>query len=81
MEIEPEEYVRIDKGNIGKVIGIFDGHCKAKYHIEFQGNVKVKRQYLSTKTIIKHSKDIKELVKARRYNRMAKRRWLLLWNK
>ena len=55
-EIEVGEYVRNNKGNIGKVIGIFDGHCTAKYHIEFQGDVKVKRQYLSTNTIIKHSK-------------------------
>lgn len=58
MEIEVGEYVRNNKGNIGKVIGIFDGHCTAKYHIEFQGNVKVKRQYLSTNTIVKHSKNI-----------------------
>lgn len=51
-----------NKGNIGKVIGIFDGHCNAKYHIEFQGNIKVKRQYLSIKTIEKHSKNIKDII-------------------
>ncbi len=60
-EIEIGEYVRTNKDNIGKVIRIFDGHCTAKYHIEFQGNVKVKRQYLSTKTIVKHSKNIIDL--------------------
>ena len=61
-EISINEYVRTKKGNIGKVIGIFEGHSIAKYHIEFQGNVKVKRQYLSTKTIVKHSKIISEIV-------------------
>lgn len=66
MEIEKDEYIRNNKGNIGKVIGIFDGHCNAKYHIEFQGNVKVKRQYLSIKTIVKHSKDILNLIEERR---------------
>lgn len=60
--IEVGEYVKTNKGNIGKVIGIFDGHCTAKYHIEFQGSVKVKRQYLSTKTIVKHSKCIIDLI-------------------
>ena len=54
--------MRTNKGNIGQVIGIFNGHSQAKYHIEFQGNVKVKRQYLSTKTIVKHSKIISEIV-------------------
>lgn len=57
-EIEVNEYVRTNKGNIGQVIGIFNGHCQAKYHIQFQGKVKVKRQYLSTHTIIKHSKQL-----------------------
>lgn len=60
--IEVGEYVRINKGNIGKVIGIFKGHCAAKYHIQFQGGVRVKRQYLSKKTIIKHSKNIIDLI-------------------
>lgn len=67
MEIEIGEYVRNNKGNIGKVIGIFDGHCTAKYHIEFQGNVKVKRQYLSTNTIVKHSKIISEIIEVGDY--------------
>lgn len=67
MEIEVGEYVRTNKGNIGKVIEIFDGHCTAKYHIEFQGNVKVKRQYLSTNTIVKHNKIISEIVEAGDY--------------
>lgn len=61
-EIQLGEYVRNNKGNIGKVIGIFKGHCTAKYHIEFQGTVKVKRQYLSTKTIAKYSKNIIDLI-------------------
>lgn len=60
--IEIGEYVRTNKGNIGNVIDIFQGHCTAKYHIQFQGNVKVKRQYLSTKTIAKHSKNIIDLI-------------------
>lgn len=67
MEIEVGEYVRNNKGNIGKVIGIFDGHCTAKYHIEFQGNVKVKRQYLSTNTIVNHNKIISEIVEVGDY--------------
>lgn len=67
MKIEIGEYVRNNKGNIGKVIGIFDGHCTAKYHIEFQGNVKVKRQYLSTNTIVKHSKIISEIIEVGDY--------------
>ena len=63
MEIEVGEFVRTNnKGNIGQVIDIFQGHCVAKYHIEFKGNVKVKRQYLSTNTIAKHSKNIIDLV-------------------
>lgn len=62
MEIEVGEYIKDNKSNIGKVIEIFKGHCTAKYHIEFKGNVKVKRQYLSTKTIIKHSKNIIDLI-------------------
>lgn len=62
MEIEVGEYIKDNKGNIGKVIGIFDGHCTAKYHIEFKGNVKVKRQYLSTNSIVKHSKNIIDLI-------------------
>lgn len=61
-EIEVNEYVRTNKGNIGQVIGIFNGHCQAKYHIQFQGKVKVKRQYLSTHTIIKHSKQLIDLI-------------------
>lgn len=61
-EIEVNEYVRTNKGNIGQVIGIFNGHCQAKYHIQFQGKVKVKRQYLSTYTIIKHSKQLIDLI-------------------
>lgn len=61
-EIQVGEYIKNNKGNIGKVIGIFKGHCTAKYHIEFQGTVKVKRQYLSTKTILKHSKNIIDLI-------------------
>lgn len=67
MEIEVGEYVRTNKGNIGQVIDIFEGHCIAKYHIQFQGNVKVKRQYLSTNTIVKHSKIISEIVEAGDY--------------
>lgn len=67
MEIEVGEYVRNNKGSIGKVIGIFEGHCSAKYHIQFQGNVKVKRQYLSTNTIVKHSKIISEIVEVGDY--------------
>lgn len=61
-EIEVNEYVRTNKGNIGQVIGIFNGHCQAKYHIQFQGKVKVKRQYLSTYTIINHSKQLIDLI-------------------
>lgn len=61
-DIEVGEYVRTNKGNIGQVIGIFNGHCQAKYHIQFQGKVKVKRQYLSTHTIIKHSKQLIDLI-------------------
>lgn len=61
-KIEVGEYVRTNKGNIGQVIGIFNGHCQAKYHIQFQGKVKVKRQYLSTHTIIKHSKQLTDLI-------------------
>lgn len=61
-KIEVGEYVRTNKGNIGQVIGIFNGHCQAKYHIQFQGKVKVKRQYLSTHTIIKHSKQPIDLI-------------------
>lgn len=64
-EIQVEEYIRTNKGNIGKVIDIFKGHCTAKYHIEFQGNVKVKRQYLSTKTIVKHSERLKDLIEVK----------------
>ena len=60
--IEVGEYVRTTKGNIGQVIGIINGHCQAKYHIQFQGKVKVKRQYLSTHTIIKHSKQLIDLI-------------------
>lgn len=56
-EIEVGEYVRTNKGNIGQVIGIFNEHRQAKYHIQFQGKVKVKRQYLSIHTIIKHRKN------------------------
>lgn len=65
--IEVGEYVRTNKGNIGNVIDIFQGHCTAKYHIQFQGNVKVKRQYLSTKTIVKHSKNIIDLIEVGDY--------------
>ena len=54
--------MRNNKGNIGKVVSIFKGHCTAKYHIEFQETVKVKRQYLSTKTIAKHFKNIIDLI-------------------
>lgn len=61
-KIDVGEYVRTNKGNIGQVIGIFNGHCQAKYHIQFQGKVKVKRQYLSTHTIIKHSKQLIDLI-------------------
>lgn len=64
-DIEVGEYVRTNKGNIGQVIGIFNGHCQAKYHIQFQGKVKVKRQYLSTHTIIKHSKQLIELIEVK----------------
>lgn len=64
-EIEVGEYVRTNKGNIGQVIGIFNGHCQAKYHIQFQGKVKVKRQYLSTHTIIKHSKQLIDLIEVK----------------
>lgn len=66
-EIEVGEYVRTNKGNIGQVIDIFQGHCVAKYHIEFKGNVKVKRQYLSTNTIVKHSKNIIDLIEVGDY--------------
>ena len=66
-EIEVNEYVRTNKGNIGQVIGIFNGHCQAKYHIQFQGKVKVKRQYLSTHTIIKHSKQLIDLIEVGDY--------------
>lgn len=70
-KIEVGEYVRTNKGNIGQVIGIFNGHCQAKYHIQFQGKVKVKRQYLSTHTIIKHSKQPIDLIEVGDYiNRM-----------
>lgn len=62
--IEIGEYVRNNKGNIGQVIGIFNGHCQAKYHIQFQGTVKVKRQYLSINTIINHSKQLIDLIEA-----------------
>lgn len=62
MEIEVGEFVRTNKGNIGQVIDIFQGHCVAKYHIEFKGNVKVKRQYLSTNTIVNHNKIISEII-------------------
>lgn len=61
-EIEVNEYARTNKGNIGQVIGIFNGHCQAKYHIQFQGKVKVKRQYLSTHTIVNHSKQLIDLI-------------------
>ena len=61
-KIEVNDYMRTNKGNIGQVIGIFNGHCQAKYHIQFQGKVKVKRQYLSTHTIIKHSKQLIDLI-------------------
>ena len=61
-KIEVNEYVRTNKGNIGQVIGIFNGHCQAKYHIQFQGKVKVKRQYLSTYTIINYSKQLIDLI-------------------
>lgn len=70
--IEIGEYIRTNKGNIGKVIGIFDGHYMAKYHIEFQGNIKTKRQYLSTKTIVKHSKNIIDLIEERRFCKWKK---------
>lgn len=30
MEIEVGEFVRTNKGNIGQVIDIFQGHCVAK---------------------------------------------------
>lgn len=62
MDIEVGEYVRTNKGNIGQVIGIFNGHCQAEYLIQFQGKVKVKRQYLSIHTIIKHSKQLIDLI-------------------
>lgn len=61
-EIKVEDYVRTNKGNIGKVIDIFVGHTIANYHIEFQTGVKVKRQYLSNKTIIKYSPNIIDLI-------------------
>lgn len=60
--LEVNDYVRTNKGNIGQVIGIFNGHCQAKYLIQFQGKVNVKRQYLSTHTIIKHSKQLIDLI-------------------
>ena len=66
-KIEVGEFVRTNKGNIGQVIDIFQGHCVAKYHIEFKGNVKVKRQYLSTKTIVKHSKQLIDLIECGDY--------------
>lgn len=66
-KIEVGEFVRTNKGNIGQVIDIFQGHCVAKYHIEFKGNVKVKRQYLSTKTIVNHNKIISEIIEAGDY--------------
>jgi hypothetical protein len=61
-EIKVGDYVRTNKGNIGKAIDIFVGHTIANYHIEFQTGVKVKRQYLSNKTIIKHSPNIIDLI-------------------
>ena len=61
-KVDVGEYVRTNKWNIGQVIGIFNGHCQAKYHIQFQGKVKVKRQYCSTHTIIKHSKQLIDLI-------------------
>ena len=67
MEIEVGEFVRTNKGNIGQVIDIFQGHCVAKYHIEFKGNVKVKRQYLSTNTIVNHNKIISEIIEVGDY--------------
>jgi len=60
--IEVGEWVRTDKGNIGKVIGIYPGHHLANYHIEFQTNTKRKRQYLSMKTIKSHSKFLIDLI-------------------
>lgn len=66
-KIEVGEYVRTNKGNIGQVIDIFQGHCVAKYHIEFKGNVKVKRQYLSTNTIVNHNKRISEIIEVGDY--------------
>lgn len=63
-KIEVGEYVRTNKGNIGQVIGISNEHCQAKYHIQFQGKTKVKRQYLSIHTIIKHRKKLIDLVEA-----------------
>ncbi len=80
MEIEPEEYIRTNIGVIDKIIKydeILEEYWLEKGQvIDINNGVGI---YL--KDIVKHSKDIKELVKARRYNRMAKRRWLLLWNK
>ena len=64
--IEINEYIRNNKGNIGKVIDIFNGHSLAKYHIEYKVVAKVKRQWLSTKTIIKHSPNIIDLIQERR---------------
>ena len=66
-KIEVGEFVRTNKGNIGQVIDIFQGHCVAKYHIEFKGNVKVKRQYLSTNTIVNHNKIISEIIEVGDY--------------
>ena len=65
-DIKVGEYVRINKGIIGKVIDIFEGHAFAKYHIEFQTGVKVKKQWLSTRTIISHSFNITDLIEVRR---------------
>ena len=80
MEIEVGEYVRTNKGNIGNVIDIFQGHCTAKYHIQFQGNVKVKRQYLSTKTIAKHSKNIIDLIEVGDIVEVLDHDWLRVFN-
>ena len=61
-EIKVGEYVKTKLGYIGKVIDIYEGHCFAKYHIEFQNKLKRKRQYLSVKTILKHSSNIIDLI-------------------
>lgn len=83
MEIEPEEYIRTKEGKIAKVLEFKKSEEEILNPYELHLNCSNFGICYTKEEIesIKHSKNIKELVKARRYNRMAKRRWLLLWNK